>query len=185
MTEPNIQRIFVSKEPKCGIRIQLAVFLKSHTNTHPIHSYPLTKRKHFIASKNQHSLTVPVQVWRVWMHLWWRQIAVNRCIQIQITNPSLQYCTENTLLFFLCTGSTTVKQPSCSRGPCSFVFGLQLSSESCISKCSSCKAVKHNTRSHSIPPHDMPGNFVKREKRTILSHLVSRNSRSMRWYAET
>ena len=82
VTEPNIQRIFVPKEPKCGIRTQLAVFLESHTDTHLIRSYPLTKLKHFIAPKNEHSLTVPVRVWRVWMHLWWRRIAFNRWIQI-------------------------------------------------------------------------------------------------------
>ena len=80
VTEPNIQRIFVPKEPKCGIRTQLAVFLESHTDTHLIRSYPLTKLKHFIAPKNEHSLTV--RVWRVWMHLWWRRIAFNRWIQI-------------------------------------------------------------------------------------------------------
>ena len=70
VTEPNIQRIFVPKEPKCGSRIQLAVR----------------------STKNEHSLTVPVRVRRVWMHLWWRRIALNRRMQTSKTHHSLQSC---------------------------------------------------------------------------------------------
>jgi hypothetical protein len=68
---------------------------------------------------------------------------------------------------------SSLKQSSCSRGPWSFVFGLQLSSESCISKCSNCKAVKRNIHSHSIPPRDMPVKFREvRKKNSLVSSCL-------------